>query len=92
VVRLDLDTPDYKSTRYVHASRLSMDVRPFPSGLRRVVMSAEGGGRIDGGEVDGTRLGIWLFVILLLTRVMFLCLIQRVEFVGVETILSRLGK
>jgi hypothetical protein len=69
-----------------------MDVWPFPSGLRTVVMCAEGVGGIDGGEVDDTRLVIRVFAILLLTRLMFLWLIQRLGFIGVETVLSRLSE
>jgi hypothetical protein len=55
-------------------------------------MCAEGVGGIDGGEVDDTRLVIRVFAILLLTRLMFLWLIQRLGFIGVETVLSRLSE
>jgi hypothetical protein len=55
-------------------------------------MCAEGVEGVDGDEVDDTRLRIWFFVILLLIRLMFLWLIRRLEFIGVDTVLSRLSE
>jgi hypothetical protein len=55
-------------------------------------MCAEGVGGIDGGEVDDTRLVIRVFATLLLTRFVFLWLIQRLGFIDVETVLSRLSE
>jgi hypothetical protein len=55
-------------------------------------MCAEGVEEVDGGEVDSTRLGIRVFAILLLIRLMFLWLIRRLESIGVETALSRFSE
>jgi hypothetical protein len=55
-------------------------------------MCAEGVDGVDGGEVDGTRLGIRVFSILLLTRLINSGRRIRHKNINVETVLSRLSE